>query len=444
MRSDWMERLDFEAVRGKKLLAALSGGADSVALVCLLNAQREKYGFALSAAHYNHCIRGKDADDDAAFCRKLCRELDIPFFEGCGDVPAEAMRLKMGIETAAREMRYRFLSKIMKEHGFDLLVTAHHRDDQAETMLMHLFRGTGPEGISGMEEFSGGIYRPLLNISKAELTDYLSGKGIQWREDITNSHADNPRNALRLNVMPEIEKSYPKAAEAICRYGALARMESDYIARQTLLFAQERLTILPDGHRILLEGGFEEVLLRRLIRQICGSGLLSGKMDELITLAKETRGKTEVSKEIFAEKTPSALYFLRKDQKKSAELPLVLPGTTHLGENGSILAEEVSLSCRKSRMNEEVLDREALEGAVVRTRREGDRIRPLGCGEKLLSDYFTDKKIDRPLRDCIPLLAKGNEVLWVCGLGISEHVKIRPETRSAVKLTYITDEKAEV
>ena len=444
MRSDWLERLDFEAVRGKRLLAALSGGADSVALVCLLHEAREKYAFTLSAAHFNHHIRGKDADEDAAFCRRLCRKLNIPFFEGDGDVPAEAARLHMGMETAAREMRYRFLYKIMREHDFDLLVTAHHMDDQAETVLMHLLRGTGPEGISGMEVFSGEIYRPLLKISKAELTDYLMRKGMNWREDITNSHADNPRNALRLNVLPEIEKSYPKAAEAICRYGELARLESDYMQRQTQLFAQERLTILPDGHRISLEGGYEEALLRRLIRQICGSGLLSKKLEEIMLLAGEKRGKTEISKEIYAEKTPSALYFLQKERKKSADVPLALPGETRFGESCTILAQEVSLSCRRSKMNEEVLDKAALQGAVVRTRRAGDRIRPLGCGEKLLSDYLTDKKIDRPLRENLPLLAKGEKVLWVCGLGISEEAKIRPETRSAVKLTYITDEKAEV
>jgi len=444
MRSDLMKQLDFAPVRGKRLLAALSGGADSVALLCLLAENRDKYGFFLTAAHYNHHIRGADANADAVFCEKLCEKLRVPLIIGEGDVPAEAAKTGMGLETAAREMRYRFLYKIMREHDFELLVTAHHGDDQAETILMHLFRGTGPEGIRGMTDFSGQIYRPLLKARKAELTDYLTRKGMKWREDLTNSHADNPRNALRLNVLPEIEKSYPKAAEAICRYGELARLESDYIARQTRLFSQERLTILPDGHRISLEGGFEEVLLRRLIRQICGGDLSGKKLEEIMLLTGENRGKTEISGEIFAEKTPSALYFLRKERKKTAEVPLALNGETRFGENCLILAREVEISWRKNKMNEEALDADALKGAVIRSRREGDRIRPLGCGDKLLSDYFTDKKIDRPMRDYVPLLAKGERVLWVMGLGISEDAKIRPDTRTVVKLTYITDEKAEV
>ena len=444
MRSDLIKRPDFEAVRGKGLLVALSGGADSVALLCLLRENQEKYGFSLTAAHYNHHIRGADADADADFCRKLCRELGVTLLCGEGNVPAEAARLGLGLETAAREMRYRFLYKIMSERDLDLLATAHHADDQAETVLMHLFRGTGPEGICGMACFSRQIFRPLLHVRKAELMDYLTRKGMNWREDSTNSHADNPRNALRLNVLPEIEKSYPKAAEAICRYGELARMESDYIARQTQLFAQERLTILPDGHRILLEGGYEEVLLRRLIRQVCGADLSGKKHEEIMLLLREKRGKTEISGEIFAEKTPSALYFLRNERKKTVETPLNLRGETRFGENCIILAQEVPVSCRRNKMNEEVLDADALAGAVIRSRRAGDRIRPLGCGDRLLSDYLTDKKIDRPMRDYIPLLAKGERVLWALGLGIAEDAKIRPETRAAVKLTYITDEKAEV
>jgi len=436
-------RVDFSAVRGKHLLIALSGGADSVALAALLAQARPLLGLTLDAAHLDHGIRAESARD-AQWCRELCRELDIPFHTVRLDVPGERARTGEGLETVARRMRYGWLFELQKRLGADYIALAHHMDDQAETVLMHLLRGTGPEGISGMEIISGRLYRPLLGVRKSALRDYLRSQGISWREDASNAADDTVRNALRLNVLPEIEKSYPKAAEAICRYGELARLESDYIARQTRLFSQERLTILPDGHRISLEGGFEEVLLRRLIRQICGGDLSGKKLEEIMLLTGENRGKTEISGEIFAEKTPSALYFLRKERKKTAEVPLALNGETRFGENCLILAREVEISWRKNKMNEEALDADALKGAVIRSRREGDRIRPLGCGDKLLSDYFTDKKIDRPMRDYVPLLAKGERVLWVMGLGISEDAKIRPDTRTVVKLTYITDEKAEV
>jgi len=445
MRSVRLEELGFEEVRGKHLLIGLSGGADSVALLALLSEKREKYALRLTAAHYNHHIRGEEADLDADFCEKLCKSLRIPLVLGEGDVPAEAGRLGIGLETAAREMRHRFLYKTMKNTGADRIALAHHLDDQAETVLMRLFRGCGPEGISGMQVLDGRFYRPLLGIHKSELTAFLIRKGMIWREDSTNSLPDNPRNALRLNVLPEIERSYPSAAEAIARYAGLARIESGYIARQCALFSQERLTILPTGHRISLEGGFEEALLRRLIRSLCGPELLSGKMEEIMLLCGEKRGKTEISKEIFAEKTPSALYILRKESKKIESVPLMPRGDTKFGEICVIRAQEVPPDRKRNRMNEEILDAQALEGAVVRTRMDGDRIRPLGMkGEKLLSDYLTDRKIDRPMRDCLPLVAAGSRVLWVCGVGIAEDVKIRPDSRAAVSLTYITDEKAEV
>jgi len=445
MRSDVFGRICLDAVRNRHLLIALSGGADSVALAHFLSKKRREYGLTLTAVHFNHHIRGPEADGDAAFCRELCRRLELALIEGEGDVPALAAERGVGLETAARDARYRFLYEAMERCGAELLVTAHHMDDQAETVLMHLLRGTGPEGISGMEIISGRLYRPLLGVRKSALRDYLRSQGISWREDASNAADDTVRNALRLNVLPEIEKSYPSAAEALARYAALARLESDYLGRLAEKFAGERVRRLAIGWRISLAGEVEEVLLRRTLRKICGSGLMYDKTEELLALCGKRRGKTEISALLFAEKTPDALYILQKDVQIPGETKLKLCGKTKLGEICMISAEPVPIGSRRNTMNEEILDGDCLEGACIRTRRDGDRIRPLGAGgDRLLSDYFTDRKIDRPLRDLVPLAARGGRILWVGGLGIAEEAKLRSDSRRAIKLTYITDEKAEV
>ena len=168
-----LPQICFDDVRGEHLLIALSGGADSVALTCLLAQSREKYALRLTAAHLNHGIRGADADADAALCRKLCDRLGIGLIEGHADVPRIARETGQGLEAAAREARYRFLREARLRCGANRIVLAHHLDDQAETVLMHLLRGTGPEGVCGMARVSGELYRPLLEVRKAALVQYL-------------------------------------------------------------------------------------------------------------------------------------------------------------------------------------------------------------------------------------------------------------------------------
>jgi len=200
------------------ILAAVSGGADSVAMLALLKEAADGQPFTLTAAHFEHGIRAEDSLADAAFVRTLCGEWRIPLIEGHADVPVLAKASSMGLETAARQARYEFLMNAREQAGADYIALAHHRDDQAETVLMHLFRGCGLRGAVGMKALDGVLYRPLLNVTKKTLVGYLQMRGIPWREDATNGAADNPRNALRLNVMPEIERIYPGAKGAVCRF----------------------------------------------------------------------------------------------------------------------------------------------------------------------------------------------------------------------------------
>ena len=308
-------------------------------------------------------------------------------------------------------------------------------DDQAETVLMHLSRGAGPEGIAGMAERSGDLYRPLLSWRKSELTDYLAQRGFSWREDATNAVPDTPRNALRLNVLPALERAYPRAVPAIARYADSARLESDFVAGEAARWLATNHIRGPYGSLLQSPEKAHPALLRRALRQLCGTDIPWERLSAAAALAEADRGREEISGLLMAERGRRGLYLLDRTARPPEPVPLALPGKTVLPGVCEIAAEPAPPEPVRDDPLRQVLDADALEGAVLRTRREGDRIRPLGCGEKLLSDYFTDRRLDRPLRDWTPLLARGRDVLWVCGMGISRSAAIGEGTRRAMALT---------
>ncbi|MBQ6373708.1 MAG: tRNA lysidine(34) synthetase TilS [Clostridia bacterium] len=424
MRSAQAMEPDFSAVRGKRILIALSGGPDSVALAVMLAQAREAYALTLCAAHVDHCIRPESAED-AGFCRALCQGLDIPFHCVRVDVPAAA-RHGGGLETLARRLRYERLEALRRQTGADVIALAHHMDDQAETVLMHLARGAGSDGLCGMPLYRAEdrIYRPLLGYRKSELEAYLIQRGFGWREDATNRVADNPRNALRLNVIPEIERWYPGFVRSVSRCAETVRIECDLLDALTGDFMSRGgscgsfctwLELDPLPHR---------AILRRAIRKRCGETLSSDQVNALEALCAQKRGRIDIGPGSFAERTGSRLYFVPKQLPSVVTSPLAADGETHLSPIGRLLATPCAPMPIRGDPMRQVLNAEALAGAVLRTRRPGDRIRPLGGGDKLLSDYFIDRKVDRPLRDFTPLVAVGDRIHWVIGQGISQEAAV--------------------
>lgn len=424
---------DFSGLEGRHVLIALSGGADSVALAAMLAGARDALRITLSAAHLDHAIRPESAAD-AEWCRGLCDRLGIPFHSARVDVPAEAARAGEGLETAARRLRYDWLRQIRREVGADVIALAHHMDDEAETVLMHLARGTGPEGIGGMTPESGDLVRPLLGMRKVELLEYVRARGLGWREDATNALADTPRNALRLYGIPALEKTYPQFVRAAARYAESARAESDFVAAEAEKWLKSALREGPYGMLLRLDPPPHPALLRRALRRLCGRELDWEKLAELEALAKGARGATQLPGGQRAERGGLGLYFPREAPPMMRETPLLPEGKTRLPGLCEIEARPADPVPVRGDPLRQVLDADALAGATLRFRRAGDRFRPLGCGDRLLSDYFTDKKADRPLRDYIPLIARGERVLWVCGLGISEDAKLAPGTKRATVL----------
>ena len=439
MQRECTPKPDFSDVRGKRLLIALSGGVDSVALAVMLTEAREEYDLTLFAAHIDHGIRPESAED-AEYCRKLCEKLRIPFRTERIDVPAEAKRNHWGLETAARYFRYWKLEMLFHETRSDYIVTAHHMDDQAETVLMHLARGSSLHGICGMRRLDAGsnIYRPLLRLRKSELADFLRDRGYTWREDSTNRIADNPRNAMRLNVIPEIEKWYPGFVLAVSRLSQTAQIESELLDELTAHYLFDEgsggmyctwLDLDPPPHR---------AILRRAIRARCGEDLSWEQVNAVEAMCSQTRGKLDIGPDTIAERTGSRLYFVPKRLPPIPEAPLSLNGDTPFPPLGKLMASAWHEGPIRDNPMRQALNPTALEGAVLRTRRPGDRIRPMGGGDKLLSDYFIDKKVDRPLRDITPLIAVGNRVHWVVGFCISEEASLKSGS-DAVSLQFVYD-----
>ena len=229
---------------GGRVLCAVSGGLDSM---CLLDYMTRQKGFSVAAAHFNHRLRGAEADRDEAFVRDYCAQRRIPFVSGSGDVRALAEREGLSTEEAARRLRYAFLQETAEKNGADAIFTAHHADDNAETVLLNLVRGTGSAGLAGIPQVRGNLCRPFLRITRLELAEYAAAHDIPHVEDSTNADPDAAaRNALRSTVMPVLRQLNPKFAENIARTSAILREESDALesmARGLTDQARE----LPDG-----------------------------------------------------------------------------------------------------------------------------------------------------------------------------------------------------
>lgn len=426
---------DFSDAAGKSLLIALSGGADSTALCCLLARARDPLDLTLRALHVHHGLRGCEADGDEAFCRDLCRRLGIPL--SCVHVDVREQRLPgEGIETAARRLRYGALEAARRECNADWIALAHNQRDQAETVLMHLLRGCGPHGAGGMARQEGVKWRPLLEASPEALRAWLTAQGETWREDATNALADNPRNQIRLQLLPAIRGLYPKAESALSRFAEAQRIEDACLADLTERYLQEHMDTGPYGVRLRDIQRPDEAIRRRMLRRVFGEDLDHRTLLALSRLAASRRGRLTLPGGILAERTPAALYKLTEAAAPPASAPLQLRGETRLSGLGRLAAVPCDPVPVRDDPFRQVLDADVLAGCVLRTRRPGDRMRPLGSGDRLLSDILTDKKIDRPLRDFVPLIARGSRVLWLVGVAIAEEARLREGTLRAVQLQW--------
>ncbi len=461
-----------------RVSVAVSGGSDSVALLhVLLGLARAGAGYQLSVAHLNHLLRPGDAERDEAFVRRLAESLSLPYLSEARDVRAIARERRLNLEAAARAVRYEFLEQAARRLGAQFVATGHTRDDQLETILWRLHRSDDLHGLAGVpvsrpirEGSSIVLVRPLLEVSRQALQDYLSARQVPWQTDHTNRDLARTRNLIRHRLLPIVRNRLGEGylqdlLDFAARVGQVDRRGRELIEHQLASHAErsERGLALPVDWLRSLPEHFRYAVLYRALRQAELELAPPGRfLDSTLTHAHvravaravEAGGPVLVDQlpgDLVAERTDSELFIGRRIAKPSA--PSVAPRPLPV-DDGAMEVPELGLRVavrlldrsrldweswlRRKQPGEEMLDADAVgprKGLVLRTRRPGDRIEPLGApGEKTLKKFLIDRKVPRPQRDRTLLLARGNEVLWVVGLAISDHVKVTPPTRHVLHL----------
>lgn len=454
-----------------RVLVGVSGGADSVCLLVVLALLREALKIDLVAVHVHHGIRGDEADQDAAYAERLCGEMDVPCRIFHADVPGLAMEWHMSLEEAARKVRYEAFRKIAKETGAGGIAVAHHREDQEETILMHLFRGSGLRGVAGMEPVAGDIIRPLLECSREDIEAFLKSRNIVWQMDSTNLSQDYTRNYVRQSLLPEINGRFPQAGKHLRNLGAIARETEGYLVRQgAALFAQ--YGVLTEGGCRIASAGFASAdpvirpyLLRYAMEQ---AGMpLKDVTARHLTLFQELFAK-EVGKRMHLPSGYEAVkeyegVFLTVRENGSGEKRMSGDslGDAVSGEQ-EVLQEELDVQNQPMpvrntfpRMEKRIFSYDKnmkisenpyakwfdydkiTEAVTLRTRQTGDRFSPLPQGSKKLKDYMIDAKIPREQRDTVPLVAMGSTILWIVGYRMSEAYKVTPETKRILQIAIV-------
>lgn len=426
---------------GSTVLCAVSGGADSVFLLHRLYHLRCLYHFTLYAAHFNHRLRGKESDRDEAFVRSFvagqCPKATVcshegtfvlppvELFVGSGDVAGEAARTGRGIEETAREMRYAFLRRTAASLGGALIATAHTADDNAETILLHLARGSGLRGLTGIRPVGNGLIRPMLTTTRREVEEYLRIYGLPHVEDSSNTDEAFARNRLRRRVMPLLEELSPGFAERCGETAALLRTDEDYLTAQAaraVAGVEERdgelrlpaaaLSALPDAlapraARLLLarlRGGDTDLAAAHLLGVV---GLCRGDSPSArLSLPGGLTARREYG---------TLVLTTRSDPDPCPVCPLAMPGETALGE--------FRAACRPVVYHGEPQEpwhfwlRRDCTPLMARPRREGDRLSLPGRGSRTVKKLMIDRKLPRPLRPALPVLEREGSLAAVGGLG---------------------------
>lgn len=437
------------------VVVACSGGPDSMAMLDMLLQLRGEMGFALAVAHFEHGIRGQESLDDAEYVKEYCQERNVEFYMKSADVPEWAKTNGKSLETAARELRYQFLQKVSQHLGGALIATAHHRDDQAETVLMHILRGSGLTGLSGIRPKRDNIIRPVLFLSKEQLLDYCYANRIQARMDRTNEVADCTRNRIRLNLMPSLASSYNQAiTEGLCHLAEIASLDGDYLRQETIR-AYDEMVQEKDGRLKMRRDEFQQLhqsirrrLLQMIIRRAAGCenwnkaqaiGISASSMSNLgyvhVRLLADfiENGKTGTRVSLPGDVQAVMDYGTLSVYKKAAEavrifseqpVKLNVPGATVTPAlQNTIMAEvyerglppELETEIKGNNLNIAVIDMEKCHGElVVRFRKEGDRL-SLTSGTKKLKDFFIDQKLPREQRMTVPLVCDDDGILWAVG-----------------------------
>lgn len=384
---------------GDRIICAISGGADSMALLMGLYLLREKLDITLEAAHFNHGLRGAESDEDEAFVRDFCAGLSIPFHCGAGKV----LPGKKGLEAAAREARYCYLTSLGGK-----IATAHTANDNAETVLLHLIRGTGLKGLGAIAPYREGIIRPMLSITRDQLLVFLEEYHVGYRTDSSNLGDEFLRNRLRHHVMPLLEQENPRLAENLSAMALRLRVDEE--ALQSFVILQEPLLV---SDLVKQPAAVRYRILERFMKE---NGVSEPESEHLLQADSVIFSQNPSAKVMLPGKMLLYRQYDRllcgKIQKVPEEQRLSCPGVTEFGE--------YVLVCERAQklINSKECFTVAIQGSMtVRSRQSGDELR-LNGGTKSLKKLYIDRKIPADLRPFLPVITDENGVVGVYGIGV--------------------------
>lgn len=432
---------------GDHLILGVSGGADSVCLLFLLLEYQKKLPFKLTAVHVNHGIRGAAAARDAAFVEALCRENGVSFVSVSVDVPAFSAAEGCSEEDAGRRLRYRAFSETAEKSRANKIAVAHNAQDRAETMLLHLFRGSGLKGLCGIEPVRGNIIRPLLVLERGEIETYLRQRGICWCNDDTNAGDAYTRNRVRHHILPCAEREVSVGVVGhMCRTAELLSETEDYLRQQTAAAMQNCLVrgsgeesgqIQLDAEQFL---GIHPALQKRLLLQLLEKLSPTGKdisavhvRDVLELFEREGNRSISLPYDICVRREYGRVIAGREKKTQESDLPEV-----EFSELFAVNTAEVPKNKYTKWFDCDKIE----ESPIFRFRQTGDYLTLSdgrgGMMHKSLKDYMITEKIPRAMRDKIPVLAEGSHILWLVGYRISEYYKVDGNTKHILQVKITT------
>lgn len=429
---------------GDTVIVGASGGPDSQFMIHILNKLRKDMGFDMVLTHLNHLHRD-EADKDEDLVRKTAEKLGLEFFSRSRSMDDLAKELKISPEDAGRRLRYEFFNDLAKKYPTSKIAVAHNKDDQAETVLMRIVRGTGLDGLRAMDYKTGNIIRPILGIKKSQILEYLDENNIPYAIDHTNFENDYTRNKVRLDIIPILEEINPNVIDSVFKLSELARDDLEILD-----------TIVDDKFKEMARVSQSEIafdkekfnktdpsLLRRILRKAVENlkgqikDLSKENLDDFLKIRDLDTGKVLIKDDLSLRKSYDS-YILEKitnEEKNQSEKNLGDQETIFY--NGFYIKTSIINSDKYEKdKNLGYFDYDLLDFPLkVRTRRPGDRFVPLGHkSEKKLKDFLSDQKIDRKRRDELPLILSKDKIIWLAPLRMSDEFKVTGATKKILKI----------
>lgn len=432
-----MSNCDIIPKDAKVILCAVSGGADSVYLLHRATAEAKINNVAVHVAHYNHKLRGKESDRDESFVKNLCRDLGVNLICESGDVAFYSKQNKIGTEEAARELRYDFLARVAKSVKADYILTAHTADDNAETILLNLTRGTGLAGLCGIPEKRDNIIRPLLKIERAEIEEYLISNSIAYIEDSSNKKSIYSRNRIRLNVMPELKMINSNVTGNISRTISLIKKDAEYMQGLADEFINEHCKNDIPCDKL---SNLPEPIAARVVMQLCPTQLSETHINSVLELCK-IRGTAYLDLPgIRCTVSAGRLLFFENELTKLKDYQIPQHGETFITELGrTVISSQIESFCEvNSSLNTFFFNLDSICGNIFCTSyKEGDKIRlsKRNCTKKV-TDIYQEAKMPVKGRLLNPVLRDEAGPIAVINFGIAERC-IPQIGKPAIKIEFI-------